>query len=215
MRNNTDDKKVALHLLLLLFHAKRMNWEEVNKLYVNWSMYLINTLVHFYNKGMDDDDLQELPNLYEFILDSTSPKSDIINRALDILALSKYIQSVDNPNITDKGIDTVNKVLMHDSTLNSIAQWIDIMVSLQSIYGYEQLFRFIYRDPEFKSKLKAQNDVLETSNPLNETILFLNEFKSAYDEILQDNNIPEVVSPKEYLIGYFGYVFDLIKRGEE
>lgn len=215
MRTHEEDKKVALHLLLLLFHAKRMNWDEVNKLYINWSMYLINTLVHFYNKGIDDDDLQELPQLYEFILDSTSPKSDIVNRALDILALDKYIQSVEIPIITEKGNEAVTKLLLPDSTMKSIAQWIDIMVSLQSIYGYEQLFRFIYRDPEFKSKLKAQDDVLETSNPLNETILFLNEFKSAYDEVLTNNNISEAISPKEYLIGYFGYVFDLIKRGEE
>ncbi|GAB1365745.1 hypothetical protein MASR1M36_06160 [Candidatus Cloacimonadaceae bacterium] len=215
MRTNEDDKKVALHLLLLLYHAKRMNWEEVNKLYINWSMYLINILVHFYNQDTGDDDLQELPQLYEFILDSTSPKSDIVNRSLDILALNKYILSVDNPTITEKGIEAVTNLLLPDSTMKSIAQWIDIMVSLQSIYGYEQLFRFIYRDPEFKSKLKALDDVLETSNPLNETVLFLNEFKSAYDEILKTNNIPAVVSPKEYLIGYFGYVFDLIKRGEE
>lgn len=209
-----NEQKAAIHVLLLLYHAKKLNWAEINRSYVNWSMYQINILVHFYKTNTDDLELSSFISLYEFVMEPTGPLCDLITQALDWLELNKYITSVKSPILTDSGTNEVVGVLLKDPLLIEVEKWIELMVTLQSIYGYEQLYRFIYRDPEFRNKLKSNNPKLETGNPQNDTIEFLNEFKTSYDDVLLEIGNTTSISRKEYLIGYFGYVFDQISRGE-
>lgn len=215
MTQDVKEKQAAIHILLLLYHAKRLNWSGINKSYVNWSMYQINILVHFYQDDIEDKNLSSFTDIYEFVMEPTGPLCDLVNQALEWLVVMKYVKSLIEPIISETGINKVRDLLLHDNETKPIERWIDIMITLQSVYGYEQLFRFIYRDPEFKNKLMANNPTLETGNPQNDTVEFLKSFKCMYDEVLRDSGSTKELSKKEYLIGYFRYVFELIKRGEE
>ena len=215
MKRTELEKKAALHILLLLYHAKRLDWQDINKLFLNWSMYQINILWHFYYENGKSSNFDNFMSIYQFIPEPTGPYCDLINGALEWLLNDDYIESMENPELTAEGLNLVKNVLSKDSSLAAINEWIDIMVTLQSMYGYKKLFRFIYRDNEFKQKFDSKDIILETQTPSNATVQFLNDFREAYDNALKEQNNYEIkITKKEYLIGYFGYIFDKIIKGE-
>ncbi len=215
-KNETQSKETvsALHLLILLYYTKKLGWIEINKKYINWSMYQLIILSHFYSKSLDDPEFVNLIKLYEFVTYSTGPQCNLINEALDRLLLNGYIDDVEKPILTHEGVSVVESKLLKDPLLTSIIEWIDLSVTLQSIYGYTKLFRFIYRDEEFKEKLSSNVSNLDTQNPHNATIKFMGEFKKEYDNQFP-SDVGSETTMKDYLIGYFGYIFETIVLGDE
>ena len=76
------------------------------------------------------------------------------------------------------------------------------------LYGESKIFGFTINDPLYKECIETNiQKILDTSSLENKTVKVLNDFKSAFEDTLDDvSNI----SREEYLELYFEYIFSKI-----
>jgi hypothetical protein len=74
-------------------------------------------------------------------------------------------------------------------------------------YGENKIFSFIVNDPQYDQSVKANLNSEINTNPENNTLKVLNDFKKAFEDTLEDTSS---ISKEEYISLYFDYLFSKI-----
>lgn len=192
----TNDDIIGLMNLV-----KSIGWSSMREQSIQRTLYLGKVLYSFaYNssKNLFED--------YFFSVSVTGPFSELISRSVldlkvrDILfednegniELSEFAPSIDKSG---------NKIL-----------WLKTIVHILGLYGENKIFSFTINDPLYKEAIEINSQKILDTTPENKTVKVLNEFKTAFEETLNDVS---QISKEEYLELYFEYVFSKIILREE
>ena len=74
-------------------------------------------------------------------------------------------------------------------------------------FNNNKIFSFIVNDPQYEQSVKSNLSSEINTNPENDTLKVLNDFKIAFEETLENTSS---ISKEEYISLYFDYLFSQI-----
>lgn len=189
--------------------TSKIGWKKIKELSILRILYLSSILFSF----RFPDESNPFETDYEFTIDSRGPYNDmVVNNSIVWLLSNEFIRQVDGKKIYS--------VISYDITFieqipnySLKKKWLEVVVNILGIYGEDNIYDFIFRDPEYQDNLNRQSTKPLNIGDDNKTIETLKNFQSAFEEALGDkaNNL----SDKDYLEMYFEFIFSKYLRGEK
>lgn len=198
MSNRERLMSANVDLMTIIAHTKKMGWDSVGSNSLQRIMYLMKVLYAFNHED------ENVFGLYHFNVSVFGPYSELINNSLTFLLATQRLIGEREGDVrlnSDDGVDA-----MSDEKI----KWIDTVLLILGKYGESKIFSFIVNDPLYDQSVKSNSDSEIDINPENYTLRVLNDFKSAFEETLEDTSS---ISKEEYISLYFDYLFsEIIKR---
>lgn len=198
MSNRERLMSANVDLMTIIAHTKKMGWDSVGSNSLQRIMYLMKVLYAFNHED------ENVFGLYHFNVSVFGPYSELINNSLTFLLATQRLTGEREGDVrlnSDDGVDA-----MSDEKI----KWIDTVLLILGKYGESKIFSFIVNDPLYDQSVKSNSDSEIDINPENYTLRVLNDFKSAFEETLEDTSF---ISKEEYISLYFDYLFsEIIKR---
>ena len=200
MSNRERLMSANVDLMTIIAHTKKMGWDSVGSNSLQRIVYLMKVLYAF---NHDDENVF---GLYHFNVSVFGPYSELINNSLTFLLATQRLTGEREGDVrlnSDDGVDA-----MSDEKI----KWIDTVLLILGKYGESKIFSFIVNDPLYDQSVKSNSDSEIDINPENYTLRVLNDFKSAFEETLEDTSS---ISKEEYISLYFDYLFSKIIKRED
>ena len=138
---------------------------------------------------------------YHFNVSLFGPYSDLVEKSLTFLLTTQRLLGDKEGDVRLNSIDGV------DTMPNEKIKWIDTILLVLSKYGENKIFSFIVNDPQYEQSVKSNLSSEINTNPENDTLKVLNDFKIAFEETLENTSS---ISKEEYISLYFDYLFSQI-----
>lgn len=194
--SNHDELMLAnADLMTIIAHAKKIGWDTVSIDSLQRMVYLMKVLYSFNHD--DEGDF----GIYHFSVSLFGPFSDLVYRSLMFLLSSQRLLGEKDGDVS------LNKPDGVDSIPESKIKWIDTILLILGKYGENKIFSFVVNDPLYGKYVKANTTAEIITNPENETLKVLNDFKKAFEDTLGDTS---TISKEEYISMYFDYLFSQI-----
>lgn len=200
MSNRERLMSANVDLMTIIAHTKKMGWDSVGSNSLQRIMYLMKVLYAFNHED------ENVFGLYHFNVSVFGPYSELINNSLTFLLATQRLTGEREGDVrlnSDDGVDA-----MSDEKI----KWIDTVLLILGKYGESKIFSFIVNDPLYDQSVKSNSDSEIDINPENYTLRVLNDFKSAFEETLEDTSS---ISKEEYISLYFDYLFGKIIKRED
>ncbi|MCW8898303.1 MAG: hypothetical protein OQJ96_06585 [Flavobacteriales bacterium] len=201
MKSNTKDLFHAnSDILNLLSLVNEIGWKTLREQSIQRIIYFSKVMYSFiYIKE------KNLFENYHFSKSVSGPYADLIKRSVINLKSTEIVNEDEEGNIKLIETHQINGEEKH-------IEWLRVIIYILGLYGENKIFNFTIHDPLYKEALDSNTQQELDASPENKTIQVLNQFKTAFEETLDDvSNI----SNQEYLELYFEYVFSqIINRGE-
>lgn len=200
MSNRERLMSANVDLMTIIAHTKKMGWDSVGSNSLQRIMYLMKVLYAFNHED------ENVFGLYHFNVSVFGPYSELINNSLTFLLATQRLTGEREGDVrlnSDDGVDAMS---------NEKIKWIDTVLLILGKYGESKIFSFIVNDPLYDQSVKSNSDSEIDINPENYTLRVLNDFKSAFEETLEDTSS---ISKEEYISLYFDYLFSKIIKRED
>ena len=200
MSNRERLMSANVDLMTIIAHTKKMGWDSVGSNSLQRIMYLMKVLYAFNHED------ENVFGLYHFNVSVFGPYSELINNSLTFLLATQRLTGEREGDVrlnSDDGVDA-----MSDEKI----KWIDTVLLILGKYGESKIFSFIVNDPLYDQSVKSNSDSEIDINPENYTLRVLNDFKSAFEETLEDTSS---ISKEEYISLYCDYLFSKIIKRED
>ncbi|MFN4026252.1 MAG: hypothetical protein ACK4IZ_02265 [Flavobacterium sp.] len=175
---------------------KNIGWSSMREQSIHRTLYLSKVLFTFAHEKESN-----LFNEYHFSVSISGPYSELISRSILFLKVSENLTEDNEGNIS-----LGNTEYQVSDDLNKI-NWLKIVIYILGLYGENKIFSFTINDPLYKEAVETNSQKELDASPENKTVKVLNEFKSAFEETL--DNVSNI-SKEEYLELYFEYIFSKI-----
>ena len=129
------------------------------------------------------------------------PYSELVEKSLTFLLASQRLLGEREGDVRLNSLDGV------DALDDDKIEWIETVLLILSRYGESKIFSFIVNDPQYEKSVRANLNSEINTNPENDTLKVLNDFKQAFEETLEDTSS---ISKEEYISLYFDYLFSQI-----
>lgn len=197
MSNKEELMMANSDIMTIISHAKKNGWDTVSVNSIQRVVYLMKVLYLFCN-----EDKEAFGN-YHFIVTLFGPYSDLINKSIAYLLSSQRLVGELEGEVRLNSLDGVD-VIDEDKI-----KWIDTILLILGKYGEGKIFSFIVNDPQYDQSVKANLSSEINTNPENDTLKVLNDFRKAFEETLENTSS---ISKEEYISLYFDYLFSRIIR---
>jgi hypothetical protein len=202
-------EKINGDVISILQLTSKIGWKETRELSILRIIYLSSILYGFRfpteNNPFEND--------YEFTVDSRGPYNDkVIDNSIVWLLSNEMIKqntSQKTYSLTDKQIPFLEQIPNYSTK----KQWIDAIVHILGIYGEDNIYDFVFRDPEYRDNIDRQSTKTLNISESNKTIETLHEFQKAFIDALGDK--AKDLNPKDYLEMYFEFIFSKYLKGEK
>lgn len=182
-------------IMTIIAHAKKIGWDTISYNSLQRVVYMMKVLYSF---NHDDENVF---SLYHFSVSIFGPYSELVNKSLTFLLSSQRLLGDREGDVRLNSMDGV------DAVAEDKIKWIDTILLILSRYGESKIFSFIVNDPQYEQSVKANINSEINTNPENDTLKVLNDFKRAFEETLEDTSS---ISKEEYISLYFDYLFSQI-----
>lgn len=186
-------------MMTIVAHTKKLGWDKVSCNSLQRMVYLMKVLYAFVH---DDENVF---NIYHFNVSLFGPYSELVQKSLIFLISSQRLLGDWNGDVTLHSFDGV------DALADNKIKWIDTVLLIISKYGENKLFSFIVNDPQYEQSVKSNLSSEISTEPDNDTLIVLEDFKKAFEETL--DNVSSI-SREEYISLYFDYIFSQIIKKE-
>lgn len=194
--------EVNSDILALLKIAGEIGWNELRESSLHRILYLSSVLYTFM-----DNHTEQLFKEYHFSLSATGTYSNIISKSIIDLSSREDIIEDEETGILKLNYPSDKRKSLEQ---NNKYEWFKIIVFILGLYGEDKIFGFVIQDPQYKDDFQRNIKTAIDISDKNKTIETLNQFKTAFEETLDDVS---TIEDKEYLELYFEYVFSkIIKR---
>ena len=184
-------------ILYLIENTKNIGWITLKEQSIQRLLYLSKVLYSFANQT------ENIFSYYHFSVSVYGPYSVLIEKSITYLLSNFYLEE-------HNGGYVVNIKSPVDIDVER-EKWLKVIILILGKYGENKIFGFTINDPLYNESLdrNIQREI-DTSSPENKTIKTLNDFKSAFEETLDNTSS---INSEEYLELYFEYVFSEIING--
>lgn len=182
-------------IMTIVAHAKRIGWDTISYNSLQRVVYMMKVLYSF---NHDDENVF---GLYHFNVSIFGPYSELVEKSLTFLLASQRLLGEREGDVRLNSSDGV------DALDDDKIKWIETVLLILSRYGESKIFSFIVNDPQYEKSVKANLNSEINTNPENDTLKVLNDFKKAFEETLEDTSS---ISKEEYISLYFDYLFSQI-----
>ena len=182
-------------IMTIIAHAKKIGWDTISYNSLQRVVYMMKVLYSF---NHDDENVF---SLYHFSVSIFGPYSELVDKSLTFLLSSQRLLGDREGDVRLNSMDGV------DAVAEDKIKWIDTILLILSRYGESKIFSFIVNDPQYEQSVKANINSEINTNPENDTLKVLNDFKRAFEETLKDTSS---ISKEEYISLYFDYLFSQI-----
>ena len=182
-------------IMTIVAHAKKIGWETISYNSLQRVVYMMKVLYSF-----NHDDANVF-GLYHFNVSIFGPYSELVEKSLTFLLASQRLIGEREGDVRLNSLDGV------DALDDEKIKWIETVLLILSRYGESKIFSFIVNDPQYEKSVKANLNSEINTNPENDTLKVLNDFKKAFEETLEDTSS---ISKEEYISLYFDYLFSQI-----
>lgn len=182
-------------IMTIIAHAKKIGWDTISYNSLQRVVYMMKVLYSF---NYDDENVF---SLYHFSVSIFGPYSELVDKSLTFLLSSQRLMGDREGDVRLNSMDGV------DAVAEDKVKWIDTILLILSRYGESKIFSFIVNDPQYEQSVKANINSEINTNPENDTLKVLNDFKRAFEETLEDTSS---ISKEEYISLYFDYLFSQI-----
>lgn len=202
MQENTKELfKASNDIIGLMQLIKNIGWSSMREQSIHRTFYLSKVLYTFAHEKENN-----IFNEYHFSVSISGPYSILLNRSiLDLrvkeILIEDYEGNISFGNASFQTSDDINKI-----------NWLKTVIYILGLYGENKIFSFTINDPLYKEAVETNSQKELDTSPENKTAKVLNEFKSAFEETL--DNVSNI-SKEEYLELYFEYIFSKIIIREE
>ena len=182
-------------IMTIIAHAKKIGWDTISYNSLQRVVYMMKVLYSF---NHDDENVF---SLYHFSVSIFGPYSELVDKSLTFLLSSQRLLGDREGDVRLNSMDGV------DAVAEDKLKWIDTILLILSRYGESKIFSFIVNDPQYEQSVKANINSEINTNPENDTLKVLNDFKRAFEDTLEDTSS---ISKEEYISLYFDYLFSQI-----
>ena len=182
-------------IMTIVAHAKRIGWDTISYNSLQRVVYMMKVLYSF---NHDDENVF---GLYHFNVSIFGPYSELVEKSLTFLLASQRLLGEREGDVRLNSLDGV------DALDDDKIEWIETVLLILSRYGESKIFSFIVNDPQYEKSVRANLNSEINTNPENDTLKVLNDFKQAFEETLEDTSS---ISKEEYISLYFDYLFSQI-----
>ena len=182
-------------MMTIIAHAKKIGWDTISYNSLQRVVYMMKV---FYSFNHTDENVFDL---YHFNVSLFGPYSDLVEKSLTFLLTTQSLMGDKEGDLRLNSIDGV------DTMSNEKIKWIDTILLVLSKYGENKIFSFIVNDPQYEQSVKSNLSSEINTNPENDTLKVLNDFKKAFEDTLEDTSS---ISKEEYISLYFDYIFSQI-----
>lgn len=182
-------------IMTIIAHAKKIGWDTISYNSLQRVVYMMKVLYSF---NHDDENVF---SLYHFSVSIFGPYSELVDKSLTFLLSSQRLLGEREGDVRLSSMDGV------DAVAEDKIKWIDTILLILSRYGESKIFSFIVNDPQYEQSVKANINSEINTNPENDTLKVLNDFKRAFEDTLEDTSS---ISKEEYISLYFDYLFSQI-----
>lgn len=182
-------------IMTIIAHAKKIGWDTISYNSLQRVVYMMKVLYSF------NHDYENVFGLYHFSVSIFGPYSELVDKSLTFLLSSQRLLGDREGDVRLNSMDGV------DAVAEDKIKWIDTILLILSRYGESKIFSFIVNDPQYEQSVKANINSEINTNPENDTLKVLNDFKRAFEETLEDTSS---ISKEEYISLYFDYLFSQI-----
>ena len=197
MQDNTKELfRTNNDIIVLMQLIKNIGWSSIREQSVQRTLYLCKVLYTFVHEHEDN-----LFNEYHFSISISGPYSELISRSILDLKVREDLREDGEGSIS---LGDTEFQLSND--VNKIA-WLKTVVYILGLYGENKIFAFTINDPLYKEAIETNSQKELDTSPENRTVKVLNDFKTAFEETLE--NVSNI-SKEEYLELYFEYIFSKI-----
>lgn len=199
MSNREELMQANADMMTIIAHAKKMGWDTISCNSIQRIVYMMKVLYAF---NHDDENVFDL---YHFNVSLFGPYSELVDKSLTFLLASQRLLGEREGDILLNSADGV------DAMSEEKIKWIDTILLILGKYGESKVFSFIVNDPQYEQSVKANLSSEINTDPDNDTLKTLNDFKRAFEETLEDTSS---ISKEEYISLYFDYLFSqIINKG--
>lgn len=182
-------------IMTIIAHAKKIGWDTISYNSLQRVVYMMKVLYSF------NHDNENVFSLYHFSVSIFGPYSELVDKSLTFLLSSQRLLGDREGDVRLNSMDGV------DAVAEDKIKWIDTILLILSRYGESKIFSFIVNDPQYEQSVKANINSEINTNPENDTLKVLNDFKRAFEDTLEDTSS---ISKEEYISLYFDYLFSQI-----
>ncbi len=182
-------------MMTIIAHAKRIGWDSISYNSLQRVVYMMKVLYSFNHTD------ENVFGFYHFNVSLFGPYSDLVEKSLTFLLTTQRLLGDKEGDVRLNSIDGV------DTMPNEKIKWIDTILLVLSKYGENKIFSFIVNDPQYEQSVKSNLSSEINTNPENDTLKVLNDFKKAFEETLENTSS---ISKEEYISLYFDYLFSQI-----
>ena len=182
-------------MMTIIAHAKRIGWDTISYNSLQRVVYMMKVLYSFNHTD------ENVFGFYHFNVSLFGPYSDLVEKSLTFLLTTQRLLGDKEGDVRLNSIDGV------DTMPNEKIKWIDTILLVLSKYGENKIFSFIVNDPQYEQSVKSNLSSEINTNPENDTLKVLNDFKIAFEETLENTSS---ISKEEYISLYFDYLFSQI-----
>lgn len=199
MSNREELMQANADMMTIIAHAKKMGWDTISCNSIQRIVYMMKVLYAFNHED------ENVFGLYHFNVSLFGPYSELVDKSLTFLLASQRLLGEREGDIQLNSADGV------DALSDEKIKWIDIILLILGKYGESKVFSFIVNDPQYEQSVKANLSSEINTDPENDTLKSLNDFKRAFEETLEDTSS---ISKEEYISLYFDYLFSQIINRE-
>ncbi len=201
-------EKINGDVISILQLTSKIGWKETRELSILRILYLSSILYGFrYPAASNPFEVD-----YEFTVDSRGPYNDkVINNSIVWLLSNEMIKQKDSQktySLTNKSIPFLDQIPNYTTK----KEWIDAIVHILGIYGEDNIYDFVFRDPEYRDNVDRQSTKTLNISESNKTVETLHEFQKAFIDALGEK--AKDLSPKDYLEMYFEFIFSKYLKGK-
>ena len=182
-------------LMTIIAHAKKIGWDTISYNSLQRVVYMMKVLYSFNHED------ENVFSFYHFNVSIFGPYSELVEKSLTFLLATQRLFREKDGDVRLNSSDGV------DALSDDKIAWVDTILLILSKYGESKIFSFIVNDPQYEQSVKANLCSEINTNPENDTLKVLNDFKKAFEETLEDTSS---ISKEEYISLYFDYLFSQI-----
>jgi uncharacterized protein YwgA len=187
-------------IMTIIAHAKMIGWDTISYNSLQRVVYLMKVLYSF---NHDDENVFRY---YHFNVSIFGPYSELVEKSVTFLLASQRLLGEKDGDVSLHSLDGV------DAMTDEKVKWIDTVLLILGKYGESKIFSFIVNDPQYNHSVKANLSSEINTNPENDTLKVLSNFRKAFEETLEDTTS---ISQEEYISLYFDYLFSqIIGKGD-
>lgn len=206
-KDKQDQYLIYCDIIAILKYAESIQWKEVRKNSIYRIIYLSSVLYSFKHPELENPFTN-----YKFSIDITGPYDSNIAAGIDFLLKDDYIKRTLGDDVFSIGTNSSESVFNIEITQERFA-WLKQVMYILGIYGEDKIYDFIFRDPEYQTKIKSNTQKGLNIDINNETVNTLKKFQQAFEESLSAEF--SKLSSQEYLELYFEYIFSKILKRED